>query len=98
MSWEKARRSNVFPVRIAWVWAMVFLAIIVYASVWFMFGYMVMEIISAIEASYTFTSPLAETVTLLKYVIAWHPIIAMFGWILWGFLNSMRRDVRTYEY
>lgn len=89
--------QHIIPTRIVYVWALVFLAIIFYAMAWYVFGWVIMEYISAVEAAYTFQPPLDSVVSLIKNVIAWHPIIALLGWILWGFLNSMRRDIRTYE-
>jgi len=84
-------------VNIAYVWSIVFIAIVLYALVWFVCGYFIMEFIEAIEAAYTFQPPLDSTVDIVKSVVAWHPIIALFGWILWGFLNSLRRDVKSFE-
>src|SRR3989337_1739673 len=77
-------------VQIAYVWAMVFMGICIYAMFWFIFGMMLYNVIGSIESAYVFQSPADNTVTLIKNVIAWHPIIAMFGWLLWGILNSMR--------
>ena len=90
-------RLTFTKIQIAYVWAMVFMGIVIYSMFWFIFGMMLYNVTAAIESAYTFQSPADNTVTLIKNVIAWHPIIAMFGWLLWGILNSMRRDVRTYE-
>lgn len=84
------------PLRVAWVWSMVFIGIILYAMTWFMFGRIAMEVITAIESTYTFLPPWDSAVAVLKAVIAYHPIIAMIGWIIWGFLNSARREPRAY--
>lgn len=82
---------------IVWVWAVVLMALVVYSIAWFTLGWAAMEVIDAVEASYTFEEPAANTVTLMKTVIAWHPIIVVFGWILYGYVNSQRRDPRIYE-
>jgi hypothetical protein len=76
---------------------MVFIGIVLYAMMWFVFGRVIYEVITAMEASYTFPSPAASVVTVIKYVVAWHPILALFGWIIWGYINSSRRSVREYE-
>lgn len=86
--------KSLFPTRIAFVWSMVFLGMIIYALVWFMLGSVTMTIIEAMESAFTFSGNWDYVVDLIKNIILWHPIISIFGWILWGFLNSMRRDVR----
>lgn len=91
-------KSRFFPTRVAYVWAVVFIGIVLYAMTWYIFGWVIMEVVAAVEASYTFTGPLATVVTIIKYVIAFHPIMALFGWIIWGYINSSRRSVREYEY
>lgn len=85
------------PIRIVWVWTMVFLGIVLYAIAWFTLGTAAMAVISAIEGSYTFAAPWSSVVDQIKKVILWHPIFAMIGWLLWGFLNSMKREVRTWQ-
>jgi len=87
----------IFPVKIVMVWSLVFIGIIIYSLVWFVFGAVAMTYIEAISDSFSFDAPWSSVITLVTNVILWHPVIAMFGWILWGFLNSMRRDVRTWE-
>lgn len=88
--------SRIYITRIAWVWGMVFIGLVVYAMVWFMLGSMVMQVIDAVEAGYTFVGSAADVVTVIKTVIAFHPLLAMFGWLLWGYINSTRRDPRAY--
>lgn len=87
----------IFPVKIVMVWSLVFIGIIIYALVWFVFGAVAMTYIEAISESFSFDSPWDNVVTLITNVVLWHPIIAMFGWLVWGFLNSMRRDVTTWQ-
>lgn len=90
--------SRIYPVRIVWVWGMVLMGILLYTMMWFIFGRVVFEVILAMEGAFNFSiSPIDNIANLLKYVIAWHPLFAIFGWFLWGYLNSMRREVREYE-
>jgi len=58
---------------------------------------MVMHFIEAVEASANFTGLLADISTVFKNVIAWHPFIALLGWLVWGFLNSLRKGKLQYE-
>lgn len=85
--------------RVVMVWAMVFMGIVIYAMFWFLFGNTALAMIDAMETQFTYLNepPYSNVVDWLFIVIEWHPIIAMFGWLLWGFLNSMRRDVRKWE-
>jgi len=93
------KMKPMFPAttNIVMVWSMVFIGLIIYALIWFTFGAVAMTYIDAISDNFTFDPPWDNVVTLSRNVILWHPVISMFGWILWGFLNSMRRDVRTWE-
>ena len=79
------------------VWVVVLIGIIVYCMAWYAMGYAALEIISAVEASVTVEPQWDSVITLLKAAVAWHPIISLAGWLAWGFVCSMRRDVRTYE-
>ena len=88
--------SSKFPTRIAFVWAEVFIAIILYSICWFTFGRALFEVITAIETTYTFTGQASFTVDLVKTVVAWHPVLALFGWLIYGYISSSRRSERTY--
>jgi len=90
-------RNRLFSRQIAYVWALVFIGIVVYAFVWFSQIWWLWLFIEAFEDAVTLDPAAQSVVEILKAVIAYHPLIAVFGWLLWGFLNSMRRDVRTYE-
>ena len=98
---EKARIGNVRVNNITFVWAMVFLGIVIYAVAWFALGLASMMIIDALVAAFsgmlTLSSDALQVISLLRWVILLHPIFAMFGWLLWGFLNSAKRDVSRYE-
>ena len=85
------------PVRIVYVWTLVLLGMVLYAMAWFTLGSVAMTFIDAVLLSFNFAAPWDSVVEIAKNVILWHPIISLFGWILWGFLNSMRRDVRTWK-
>lgn len=82
---------------VAWVWAMVLVGMVIYAFAWFSQMWWLWSFIEAFEGAITLDPPWDVTVVILKNVLAFHPLFAMFGWLLWGFINSMRRDVRTYE-
>jgi len=80
-------------VRVLYVWAIVFIAMCVYAVAWFTAGMIVMPFIDALTSSYDFGSQWNQVVALIKTLFLWHPIIALVGWIIWGFLNSVKRDI-----
>lgn len=77
---------------------MVFIGMVLYAFIWFVNIYWLMEVINCIENVFSFPPPFDNVVVLIKNLLVWHPIISLFGWILWGYLNSLHRDVRTFEY
>ena len=88
---------NPFFTRVVYVWALVLTAMCVYAVVWFVNLFWLWEVFDAIESAYTFTEPATTTITLIKTLVLYNPIIALFGWIIYGYVNSTRRDTRSYE-
>lgn len=92
-------KPSLRPIRtnVVFVWGLVFLGMALYAMVWFIMGLVLFPVIDGIEAAYTFPTPFDQVVAMLKQVFYWHPILAMFGWLLWGYMNSARRDVQTWE-
>jgi len=83
--------------RVLYVWFIVFLAMVIYAIAWFTCGLVVMPFIDAINSSYSFGSEWDTIVDLVKTFFLYHPIIALIGWIIWGFLNSIKRDVEKWR-
>ncbi len=90
-------RGSFIPVRIVFVWATVFAGIVVYAMAWFILGSAAMSYIDAVTEQFTFGDQWNNIVDTIKQVILWHPIISLAGWILYGFINSMKRDVDTWR-
>lgn len=80
-------------VRILYVWFLVFLAMGMYAIAWFSVSMMVMPFIDALTSSYSFSDPWDTVVSTVRLLFLYHPIVALIGWILWGFINSVKRDV-----
>lgn len=90
-------KNKIFPVRIAVLWALVLIAMVVYAFAWFSMMWFIWPFIDAFEAAVTLDPPFDTTVTIIKNAIAWNPVIALAGWIIYGYINSSRRGVRSYE-
>lgn len=80
-----------------YVWVVCFFAIVIYSIAWFVLGWSAMMTIQAVEDAYTFTGPAATTVDLVKTVIAWHPLIFIFGMIIWALVNSHKREYVSYQ-
>jgi hypothetical protein len=79
------------------VWVFVLLAIVTYAFAYYTIGSVALIFIDAVTNSINFPAPWDSILIIMKNVVYYHPLIALFGWILWGILNSMKRDVRTWE-
>ena len=84
-------------VNVAYVWTVVLLAIVLYAVTWYVLGSLFMPFVEAIEANYTFPPPLDSTTVFIKNVVIYHPLFALLGWLVWGFLNSQRRSREVFE-
>jgi len=88
-------RNRVFPIRhISLLWAIIFVALVCYAMTWYFCAYILQELIAGFQGAYSFPSGADTVVTVLQYVIAWHPLIVIFGWIAYGYLSSARTDYR----
>ncbi len=83
---------------ILYTWAIVFIAMAVYAAAWFMAGLIVMPFIDAITASFTFAEPWDSVVTFVRLCFLYHPVIAMIGWFIYGILQSISHGRTTYQY
>jgi len=84
-------------VNVVYVWALVFLGMVLYTMVWFICGIFIMTFIDAITANFSFGQPWDSLVDLVTTIFLYHPVIALFGWIIYGILNSMRRDVEEWK-
>ena len=79
------------------VWSMVAIALVIYSITWFALSPIVTLTLEALDDVYSFSGLQETAFDLISQVIYWNPLIAVFGWLLWGFMNSGRRDVRTWE-
>jgi len=80
-------------VNIVYTWTLVFLGMVLYTFVWFAMGTFIMTFIDAIVNSFSFSEPWSSTVQFVRMVFLWHPVISLIGWIIYGIINSMKRDV-----
>ncbi|MHA1408482.1 MAG: hypothetical protein ACTSSG_14040 [Candidatus Heimdallarchaeaceae archaeon] len=94
---NKIRIKVDFPIRIVMVWTLVLIGMVLYSFAWYVFSIVAFSFIDAIVSSFNFGSQWNNITDLIKNLLYFHPVICLFGWILWGFLNSMRRDVREWE-
>jgi len=76
---------------VLWVWTVIIVGLFVYSLMWFTTGWAVMEVADNVEAEYTFTGPAAFASTFIKTMFQWHPVLFLFGLILWGYVNSQRK-------
>lgn len=96
MNVEVPKPQNTF-VNIVFVWALVFLSMVLYCMVWFSMGMVVMTFIDAIVATANFSAPWDTVVEFCRNCFLLHPIISLVGWFIYGILNSLRRDVETWR-
>jgi hypothetical protein len=100
-TWEKLRKLHQKRMQhanagVIWIWAVCFISICIYSIAWFTLGWATFGIIDSVQASYDFPSQANQTITLIRTVIAWHPIFFILGMLLWAFVNSQRREDVTY--
>ena len=82
--------------RIIFTWSLVLLGLLVYMVCWFVMSLIFMPILDVFTTAYAISAPWDSIVTLLRNVFLWHPLFAIFGWILYGILNSSRKDIQTW--
>lgn len=89
--------GSFIPVQIVYVWAMVLMGIVIYSIAWFAVAPVTLTVMDTLTEHITVSNDVYNLVELIKQVILWHPILSIFGWLLWGYLNSMRRDIATWR-
>jgi hypothetical protein len=89
-----------FPVKILYVWAMIFLAMMLYTMAWFTAGLPLIYFIGAVRATITAASSDPMWIGVVDFITICfqiHPIISLIGWFIYGILNSAKRDVDTWR-
>jgi hypothetical protein len=81
-----------------WVWAVCIMSICVYSICWFSLGWAAMAVIDQMLLMYSFPPQAQLIIAVIKQVICWHPILFIFGMLLWAYVNSQRVDPITYPY
>jgi len=70
---------------------------ILYSITWYAVGLPFSMFNDAMQALYTFPAPWNTTITFMMLVFAWHPYIMLLGILGWAIVNSVRREMVTYE-
>jgi len=94
---EPAKLKINLPIRVVYVWALVFLGMVLYVFVWFSMGIAVMTFVDSVVATFNFGDPWDSLVTFVRNLFLFHPIISLIGWLIYGIINSMRRDVESWR-
>lgn len=98
---EEPMQIPKFPfskVNILYVWALIFVGMVIYTITWFTLGLPLMYFIDAVRRSVTFSDPMWESVIdFITFSFEIHPIISLIGWFIYGILNSAKRDVDTWR-
>ena len=76
---------------VLWVWTVILVGLFVYSLMWFTTGWAVMEVANNVEDEYAFTGAAAFASTFIKTMFQYHPVLFLFGLILWGYVNSQRK-------
>lgn len=79
---------------VIWVWTIIIVGLFVYSLIWFTTGWAFIEVADAVEDQYTFTGSASYAASFMRLMFEYHPILFLFGMILWGYINSQRRDPR----
>ena len=81
---------------VIWIWAVCLAGIVMYAICYYALVYPTLELIGIVEGMYSFDAQATVTLNLTRAVLNWHPIFFILGMLLWGFVNSGRRETQTY--
>lgn len=94
--WKEAHKLVENEKGALWIWAVALLGIIAMSFTWFVLAWPTFEVILNIESTFAFPPEAQTTVTLLKTVISWFPVIFVLGLLLWAFVASQKREEVTY--
>jgi len=81
---------------VIWIWAVCLAGIVMYSIAYYSLVYPALELIGIVEGLVIFDAQASITLNLVKAVLNWHPIFFILGMLLWGFVNSARRETQTY--
>ena len=76
---------------VIWVWTVILVGLFVYSLMWFTTGWAVMEVADSVESEYTFNEPASYASAFIKTMFQYHPVLFLFGLLLWGYVNSQRK-------
>ena len=76
-----------------YAWVVVTVSIFAYSVIWFTAGWGVLEIMDTVETNFDLGDG-QKSFDLIGMVYAYHPFIVIFGFLLYGFASSVRKDVR----
>jgi len=81
---------------VIWIWAVCLAGIVMYSIAYYALVYPALMMIGIVEGLVVFDAQATVTLNLVRAVLNWHPIFFILGMLLWGFVNSARREVQTY--
>ena len=76
-----------------YAWIVVTVSIFAYSVIWFTAGWGVLEVMDTVETNFDLGDG-QKSFDLIGMVYAYHPFIVIFGFLLYGFASSVRKDVR----
>jgi hypothetical protein len=82
-----------FPARQVFVWGVVFIALVCYAFFYFAFGQFFQAILGAGFGAWNYSGALAYPFLFVKYMVVYNPLVALFGWLIWGYINSQKGEL-----
>jgi len=77
------------------IWIVCFLSLAVYSILWFTLGWATFSVIDSVTASYSFPAQAQLTITAMKLVLTWHPVLFFFGMLLWAYNLSQKTEEIT---
>lgn len=77
-----------------YAWVMVTLSIFTYSIMWFTAGWSILEVADTMKSEFDLGTRGDAVADMLNIVFAYHPVIVILGFIMYGLASSVKRDVR----
>jgi cbb3-type cytochrome oxidase subunit 3 len=77
------------------IWIVCLLSLCVYSILWWTLGWVTFNVIDVMTASFSYPPQATLTITLMKAVLTWHPILFFFGMLLWAYNLSQKTEEVT---
>jgi hypothetical protein len=74
------------------IWVVCFVGLFLYSVVWFVLAWATFDIAERMTSTFQFPAQATLTINFIKTVLQWHPVFALFGFLLWSWAAAQTHE------